>query len=122
MGSSQKFHEYLYGSTFDIYTDNNTLTYILTTVKLDVASNCWITSLRNYNFQLYYWAGKVNIDEDALSRVSWPGCVPDNSGTHLKVTAAAVWTVQEAALEGPSSPIEVYTYDLHILDAIQDSQ
>ena len=29
------FHEYVYGGTFDVYTDNNPLTYILTTAKLD---------------------------------------------------------------------------------------
>ena len=60
--------------------------------------------------------------QDTLSGVSWPGCVPDNSGTHLKVTAAAVWAVQEAALKGPTSPIEAYSCNLHILDAVQDSQ
>ena len=48
--------------------------------------------------------------------------MPDNSGTHLKVTAAAVQVVQDAALEGPASPIEAYSYDLHILDTVQDSQ
>ena len=48
--------------------------------------------------------------------------MPDNSGTHLKVTAAAVQAVHEAALEGPKSPIETYSYDLHILDAVQGSQ
>ena len=30
--------------------------------------------------------------------------------------------VQEAGLEDPTSPIEAYSYDLHILDAVQDSQ
>ena len=50
----KKFHEYLYGSTFDIYTDNNPLTYILKTAKLDAASHQWIASLANYNFQLHY--------------------------------------------------------------------
>ena len=30
-----RFHEYLYGGTFDVFTDNNPLTYILTTAKLD---------------------------------------------------------------------------------------
>ena len=34
-----KFHEYLYGSTFDVYTDDNPLTYILTTAMLDAASH-----------------------------------------------------------------------------------
>ena len=36
----EKFYEYLYGSTFDVYTDNNPLTYVLTTAKLDAASPC----------------------------------------------------------------------------------
>ena len=48
--------------------------------------------------------------------------MPDNSGTHLKVTATAVQAVQEAALEGPISSIVAYSCDLHILDAVQDSQ
>ena len=44
-----KFHKYLYGLTFDVYTDNNPLTYVLTTAKLDAASHCWVASLANYN-------------------------------------------------------------------------
>ena len=118
----KKFHEYLYGLIFDIYTDNNPLTYVLTTAKLDAASHCWVVSLANYNFQLHYQVRKANIDADALSRVSWPGCMPDNSGTHLNITAATVQAVQGAALEGPASPIKAYSYDLHILDAVQGSQ
>ena len=78
----KKFHKYLYGLTFNIYTDNNPLIYILMTAKLDAASHHWVASLANYNFQLYYRAGKTNIDVDALSRMSWPRCVPDTLGTH----------------------------------------
>ena len=40
----------------------------------------WVASLANYNFRLHYQAGKTNIDADALSRVSWPECMPDNLG------------------------------------------
>ena len=105
-----------------MYTNNNPLTNVLTTAKLDAASHCWVVSLANYNFQLYYQAQKTNIDADILLRQSWPGCVPDNSGTHLKFTAATVQAVHEAALEGPVSPIEAYSCDLHILDTVQDSQ
>ena len=36
----KKFHEYLYGSTFNVYMDNNPLAYVLTTAKLDAASHC----------------------------------------------------------------------------------
>ena len=86
----EKFHKYLYGSTFDIFTDNNPLTYILTTAKLDAASHCWVANLANYNFQLYYRVGKTNINAGALSRVSWLGCIPDTPDTHIQVTAVAV--------------------------------
>ena len=118
----EKFHEYLYGSTFDVYTDNNPLTYVLTTTKLDAASHHWVVSLANYNFRLYYQVGKTNIDADALSRVSWPECMPDNLGTSLKVNAAAIRAIQEAALDQPACPIEAYSYDFHVLGAVQDSQ
>ena len=118
----EKFHEYLYGSTFDIYTDSNLLTYVLTTAKLDVASHRWVASLANYNFRLHYWAGKANINADALSRVSWPKCMPDSLGTSLKVNAVAVRAIQEAALDQPAYPIEAYSCDLHVIGAIQDSK
>ena len=45
-----RFHEYLYGGQFDFNTDNNPLTYILTSAKLDVTGQCWIASLANYDF------------------------------------------------------------------------
>ena len=32
---TERFHEYLYGGEFDVCMDNNTLTYILTTAKID---------------------------------------------------------------------------------------
>ena len=66
----EKFHEYLYGSTFDMYTDNNLLTYVLTTAKVDAANHHRVASLANYNFRLHYPAGKANIHADALLRVS----------------------------------------------------
>ena len=38
------FHEYLYGGEFDIFTDNNPLTYVLTTAKLDATSQHWVAA------------------------------------------------------------------------------
>ena len=118
----KKFNEYLYGSTLDVYTDNNLLTYVLPTAKLDAASHCGAASLANYNFRLHYQVGKTNIDADALSRVSWPECMPDNLGTSLKVNTAAIRAIQEAALDQLACPIEAYSYDLHVIGAVQDSQ
>ena len=110
----EKFHEYLYGSTFDMHTDNNLLMYILTTAKLDAASHRWVASLANYNFRLCYQSGKANINADALSRVSWLECMPDSLGTGLKVNAAAIRAIQEAALDQPACPIEAYSHNIYM--------
>ena len=68
---TEQFHEYLYGNTFDVYTDNNPLTYVLMTAKLDVMGHRWITGLANYNFHIHYQSGKSNVEADALSRIDW---------------------------------------------------
>ena len=68
---TERFHEYLYGGKFDVYTDNNPLTYVLTTAKLDATGQCWIASLANYDFKIYYRSGKLNVDADSLSRIPW---------------------------------------------------
>ena len=88
---------------------------------LDVVCHQWVATLATYNFQLYYKAGKTNIDTDALLRVSWPGCLPDTLDTHLCITAVAMQAMQEAALKDPMSPIKVYSCDLCILDSADDS-
>ena len=90
--------------------------------KLDVACHHWVASLANYNFRLHYWVGKTNINADALSRVSWLECMPDNLDASIKVTATALRAIQEAALDKPACPIGAYSYDLHVIGAIQDSQ
>ena len=67
---TDRFHEYLSGGQFDVYTDNNPLTYILTSAKLDATGQCWVTSLANYDFRIFYKSGKSNVESDALS------CIP----------------------------------------------
>ena len=64
-----RFHEYLYGGQFDVYTDNNPLTYILTSAKLDATRQRWVASLANYDFRFLYKTGKSNVEADALSHI-----------------------------------------------------
>ena len=64
-----RFHEYLYGGEFAVYTDNNPLTYVLTSAKLDATGQRWIAALANYNFSLHYRLGKTNVEADVLSRI-----------------------------------------------------
>ena len=40
----ERFHEYLYGGHFEVYTDYNPLIYILTTAKLDATGQRWVAS------------------------------------------------------------------------------
>ena len=73
-----RFHEYLYGGKFDVFMDNNPLTYILTSAKLVACGQRWVASLVNYNFRLFYKTGRLNVEADALSRI------PTNSYHELK--------------------------------------
>lgn len=63
-----KFHDYLYGVKFTVCTDNNPLTYVLTTAKLNATGHRWLAALATYDFEVKYRPGKANIDADLLSR------------------------------------------------------
>ena len=65
---NEKFHDYLYGNQFSVYTDSNPLTYVLSSAKLDATGHRWVASLGNYNFKLMYRSGKANGDADCLLR------------------------------------------------------
>ncbi|CAI5671364.1 unnamed protein product [Oreochromis niloticus] len=64
----EKFNSYLYGANFTIVTDNNPLTYVLTSAKLDAAGHRWLAALSTYQFTVKYRAGHANRDADGLSR------------------------------------------------------
>lgn len=66
---TDKFREYLYGAKFVVYTDNNPLTYVLTTAKLDATGHRWLAALSSFDFSIKYRAGHKNIDADTLSRL-----------------------------------------------------
>lgn len=65
---TDKFYDYLYGAEFTIMTDNNPLTYTLTSAKFDAAGHRWLAALSTFNFSIQYRAGKKNQDADGLSR------------------------------------------------------
>ena len=67
---TEKFRDYLYYTpSFTVYTDNNPLTYVLTTAKLNSTGHRWVAELADYNFNIKYRPGKVNVDADTLSRI-----------------------------------------------------
>ena len=46
---------------FEVVTDNNPLTYILTTAKLNTTGLRWISELANFQFSIKYRRGKSQI-------------------------------------------------------------
>eukprot|EP00795_Rhopilema_esculentum_P009653 gene9653-17414_t len=66
------FRDYLYYSPpFQVFTDNNPLTYGLTTAKLNATALRWVGELADFKFSIQYRPGKSNGDADALSRLPY---------------------------------------------------
>ena len=66
----EHFRDYLYHvPDFIVYTDNNPLTYVLTTAKLNATGHRWVSELADFSFTIKYRPGHANKDADALSRL-----------------------------------------------------
>ena len=78
---TDKFHEYLYGSEFQVFTDNSPLTYVLTTSKLDAPGHRWVPALSNYTFGITIKPGKGHVDADALSHIRQPEAIDIDTQT-----------------------------------------
>ena len=65
----EHFKEYLTFAPFVVRTDNNPLTYILTTPNLNTTGYRWVGVLTSYEFSLEYQKGADNRATDALSQV-----------------------------------------------------
>ncbi|KAK2921523.1 hypothetical protein Q8A73_001008 [Channa argus] len=66
----ERFRDYLYyAPAFTVYTDNNPLTYVLTTAKLNATTYRWVAELADFQFSIKYRPGRANNDADGLSRM-----------------------------------------------------
>ena len=66
---TEQFREYLQYRPFTMLTDNNLLTYILTTLNLDALCHRWVAALASYNMTIKYLKGSDNKVADALSQI-----------------------------------------------------
>ena len=85
---AEQFQEYLLWKPFIVKTDNNILTYVMTTPNLDATQHCWVESLARFTFCIKYQKGKDNAAADALSHVT------------LKLDAVTVKSILEAVTMG----------------------
>ena len=91
---TEHFKEYLLYQPFLVKTDNNPLTYIMTTPNWDAVGHQWVGALAKFNFQLEYQKGRDNAVADALSQIA----------THLG--PEAVQAVLDGATIGASQRVE----------------
>ena len=66
---TEQFQEYLLWKPFVVKTDNNLLTYIMTTPNLDSAQHYWVESL-GFTLSIEYQKGRDNVATDALSHIT----------------------------------------------------
>ena len=62
------WRHYLYGETFQIFTDHKSLKYIPTQKELNLRQRRWIELLKDYDCTIDYHPEKANLVADALSR------------------------------------------------------
>lgn len=80
-------------------TDNNPLTYVLTSAKLDATGQRWVAALSSYNFNLAYRSGAKNADADGLSRTP---AVPSSEQVDFPEVLKAISCGTKATSEGYS--------------------
>lgn len=64
------WRHYLYRETCDIYIDHKSLKYIFNQCDLNLRQRRWMELLKDYDCNILYHPGKVNMVADALSRKS----------------------------------------------------
>ena len=65
----KKWRHYLYGATFEVRIDHESLKWLFSQKELAGRKARWAQILREFDLQLRYQKGKFNIVADALSRM-----------------------------------------------------
>jgi hypothetical protein len=61
------WRHYLLGNVIHIYTDHKSLNYIFTQPDLNMRQRRWLELIKDYELEVHYHPGKVNVVADALS-------------------------------------------------------
>jgi hypothetical protein len=117
----EKFHDIVYGRPFTLYTDHQSLTYLLTKANLAPSLRNWLGEILEYDFDIVHLPGLENHLPDALSRLyeaeqsEWDRPV----GLVLAHFAENEIIVDETELDIGIRP-GIYSIDLDNLDVVED--
>lgn len=118
----ERFRDYLYHAPhFVVYTDNNPLTYILTTAKLNATGHRWVGELSEFDFSIKYRPGKSNADADGLSRM------PLDINAFMKQCTEEVGrevfsaAVQGVSVQGDTPLVWITPVPIETLDLVRDA-
>lgn len=115
---TDKFSDYLQMTHFTVLTDNNPLTHILTSAKLDDIGQRWTSALGQYNFDIFYRAGLKNQDADGMSR--YPYEIIEQEGGQIMIdnkTVHAICNMITIPAYVETSP----SASINIIEAYEDS-
>ncbi|KAL0559143.1 hypothetical protein IC582_003733 [Cucumis melo] len=62
------WRHYLYGEKIQIFTDHKILKYFFTQKELNMRQRRWLELVKDYDCEILYHPGKINVVADALSR------------------------------------------------------
>lgn len=62
---------YLYGVSYEIYTNHESLKYIFNQIEHNLRQRRWIEFVKDYHIETKYQPGKANVVADSLSRKNY---------------------------------------------------
>lgn len=112
----EKFHDYLSSSTFVVITDNNPLTYILSSAKLEATGQRWVSQLNDFNFSVTCRPGSKHTDADVMSRYLHT----EAGDNQISIDCEAITAICNGLL--PSAPVAelLPCCSVNILDFTED--
>ena len=118
---TDKFRDYiLHGPAFEVYTENNPLTYVLTTAKLNTIGLRWVAEFANFKYRIHYRSGAKNKDADYLSRHPIAGIEQLESENHIIIDSDNIRLVSNSinTTHPPSINVDINVLQLPNSDDI----